>query len=256
MILIISGFDGTASAGLLLDSFLVKNFSIPHYCIMPALTTQNHNKVIHTQVCDLQNQILGINKEPLYIKIGLLYSADIIKQISEFLYKFPNAKIICDTPIHSSSGYSLIDDITSYISAFKKFLLPMVYTLTPNTDEINHFGSIKDILQSGCKNILLKGGHKEAVNAIDTLYSKAAKREFSLPKINFGNMNVRGTGCALSTVIACYMCNGYDLEQAILKAKQFVYNGILNSKIINNGTRVLHWPLKHEPTPDIFPLNE
>lgn len=242
MILIISGFDGTASAGFLLDSFIARIFGAPHYCMVPALTAQNHREVIGVQVCNLHNQILGLTEEPSHIKIGLLYNADMIKRVSEFLQRFPGAKIICDTPIVSSSGHGLVSNQIAYISAFEQFLLPVIHLLTPNTDEIFYFGSVSDVLQSGCKNILLKGGNKSGDYAVDILYSKTSVQEFSLPKINFEETNIRGTGCALSTAIACYMWKGLALEEAIPRAKKFVHNGILHSKRVDDKTRVMHWP--------------
>jgi hydroxymethylpyrimidine/phosphomethylpyrimidine kinase len=112
--LIISGLDGTASAGIILDSFIAKLFNINHFCVLPALTMQNHNSYYGTQELNLQKQLDCINIEPSVVKIGLLYSAKNIEIVAKYLKQFPNAKIICDTPIVSSSGKNLVHNIAEY----------------------------------------------------------------------------------------------------------------------------------------------
>ena len=218
--LIISGFDGTSSAGVILDSHIAKLFQVRHFCILPALTMQNHQENYGTQLLNLKQQLNCIDFTPSFAKIGLLYSAQNIEIISHFLEKFPNIKIICDTPIISSSKKNLVQNIDEYIKIFKEALLPKVYLLTPNLEEMQFFGSVQEILHTGCKNVLLKGGHSDGQFASDILYSHNLQKEFSLPMIDLQGKNVRGTGCGLSTAIACYLHKGFPLENAIFEAKK------------------------------------
>jgi hydroxymethylpyrimidine/phosphomethylpyrimidine kinase len=240
-ILIISGFDATASAGILLDSHIAKILNVEPFCILPALSVQNHNIVqghVHFSQEQITEQLENIHPLPQFAKIGLLQNSKAIIAVSKFFQKNSNIKIIADTPIISSSGKTLVDDIQQYIATFKKHLLPLVYLLTPNLDELQLFGTIPEILQTGCKNVLLKGGHSNDNNCIDTLYAHNLKKDFTLPRLDFKE-NIRGTGCGLSTVIACFLAQGFHLEVAIFKAKQFTFNGIKNSVKVNTATRVM-----------------
>lgn len=240
-ILIISGLDATASAGILLDSHIAKILDVQPFCILPALSVQNHKNVrSHIQFSPEQitEQLKNIHPLPQLAKIGLLQNSEAIIAVSEFFQKNSNIKIIADTPIISSSGKTLVDDVQQYIITFKQHLLPLIYLLTPNTNELPLFGTIPEILQTGCKNVLLKGGHSNSNDCTDTLYTHNLKKDFTLPRLDFKE-NIRGTGCGLSTAIACFLAQGFHLEVAIFKAKQFIFNGIKNSVKVNTTTRVM-----------------
>ena len=67
--------------------------------------------------------------------------------------------------------------------------------------------------------ILIKGGH--LVNdAIDLLYAKGSASWFSSPRID--NPNTHGTGCTLSSAIACNLACGYSLEESIRNGKDYL----------------------------------
>lgn len=66
-----------------------------------------------------------------------------------------------------------------------------------------------------------------------------------------------GTGCTLSSAIATNLALGNTLQEAVEKAKEYVYQGILNGKDIQIGKG--HGPLNHlhKPVPmHIFVENE
>jgi len=240
-ILIISGFDATASAGILLDSHIAKMLDVQPFCVLPAFSVQNHNSVkghVNFSQEQITEQLENIHPMPQFAKIGLLQNSEVIVTVSKFFQQNRNIKIIADTPIVSSSGKVLVNDISSYVSAFKSYLLPLVYLLTPNTHEFPLFGTITEILQTGCENILLKGGHSNGDYCVDTLYTNNLQKDFTLPCIDFKE-NIRGTGCGLATAIACFLAQGFYIEEAIFKAKQFIFNGIENSVKVNDTTRVM-----------------
>jgi hydroxymethylpyrimidine kinase/phosphomethylpyrimidine kinase len=239
--LIVSGFDGTSSAGIILDAFVAKVFEVNHYCVVSALNMQNHSNYYGTELLSIEKQLQGVDFEPEFVKIGLLHNAKNVEIIAGFLKKFPNAKIICDTPIVSSSGKNLVENVHEYLKVFQEKLLPMVFLLTPNLDELNYFGSIETILKSGCQNVLVKGGHANGEFAEDVLYCINKIQEFSLPRIYLQGKNVRGTGCALATAIACFLQTGLKLEDAISNAKQFIHYGISNSANANTHTKTLNF---------------
>ena len=67
--------------------------------------------------------------------------------------------------------------------------------------------------------VLVKGGHMPG-NASDCLaFSGTAKWIFG-KRLNAKNSH--GTGCTLSTAIACGLAAGWELEIAVRKAKQYL----------------------------------
>ena len=240
-ILIISGFDATASAGLLLDSHTAKTLNIQPFCVLPSLLVQNHGGIFGNHAFQkhaIQNQLDAIPFQTQFVKIGLLQTIEAIEIVGEFLAKNKPIAVV-DIPLVSSSGFILVEKMEEYIAAFKTHILPFTHIFTPNQFELEAFGGIDEIFLHDCKHILEKGGHiLDEKYSIDTLHYRTHKVEFSLPRVAFSG-NIRGTGCALSTAIACFLAQNFSVESAIQNAKNFVHSGILNSVKVNENTRVL-----------------
>lgn len=86
--------------------------------------------------------------------------------------------------------------------------------------------------------ILLKGGH-HCDTADDMLYYNGKHIWFRGEKIK--NPNTHGTGCTLSSAIACNLAMGYTMEQAVGAAKQYVSGAIRAGLNIGTGKG----PLNH-----------
>ena len=75
--------------------------------------------------------------------------------------------------------------------------------------------------------ILIKGGH--LINdAIDLLYENQTIHWYFAPRIN--NSNTHGTGCTLSSAIACNLASGKSLDESIKNAKAYL-TGALNAML-------------------------
>jgi hydroxymethylpyrimidine/phosphomethylpyrimidine kinase len=67
--------------------------------------------------------------------------------------------------------------------------------------------------------VLVKGGH--LVNdAIDLLYENGNIHWYKSERIN--NPNTHGTGCTLSSAIACNLAAGHTLDESIRNAKEYL----------------------------------
>jgi hydroxymethylpyrimidine/phosphomethylpyrimidine kinase len=71
-------------------------------------------------------------------------------------------------------------------------------------------------------NILIKGGHLEAIHAIDILYSRAENKCYTLSAERIETKNTHGTGCTLSSAIATYLACGKNLLDAVQAAKDYL----------------------------------
>ena len=81
----------------------------------------------------------------------------------------------------------------------------------------------------GCA-VLLKGGH--SVNdANDLLYTEGRLTWFEGKRID--NPNTHGTGCTLSSAIAANLTKGYQLEESVQRAKDYISGAL--SAMLNLG---------------------
>ena len=69
--------------------------------------------------------------------------------------------------------------------------------------------------------------------AVDILYENGKFYEFSAPKIS--TRNTHGTGCTLSSAIACALAAGLSLPAAVVHAKSFVRRALGWSEQIGHG---------------------
>jgi len=134
-----------------------------------------------------------------------------------------------DPVMVSASGSKLLRD--DAIETLKSKLFPLALILTPNIPEASVLTGISienenDMIkaaetigsQFGCA-VLCKGGH--SVNdANDLLYYDNKYKWFRGERIN--NENTHGTGCTLSSAIACNLAKGMDLETSVQKAKDYI----------------------------------
>lgn len=94
-----------------------------------------------------------------------------------------------------------------------------------NTDDmIKAAEKISSMVDGG---ILIKGGHLVST-ATDLLYKDGEITWFSSERVN--NPNTHGTGCTLSSAIACNLAEGYSLEESIANAKKYL-TGALKAQL-------------------------
>ena len=82
--------------------------------------------------------------------------------------------------------------------------------------------------------------------AVDILYENGKFYEFSAPKIS--TRNTHGTGCTLSSAIACALAAGLSLPAAVAHAKGFVRRALGWSEQIGHGCGAIdHYFTVHDP---------
>ena len=85
--------------------------------------------------------------------------------------------------------------------------------------------------------VLVKGGHLDG-EAIDILYENGEFSEFRAPKID--TKNSHGTGCTLSSAIACGLGANLRLNEAVKNAKEFVFNALSWSEQKGHGNGAIN----------------
>ena len=84
----------------------------------------------------------------------------------------------------------------------------------------------RDLLQLGCRAVLLKGGHLPA-DPVDVLATAEHVELFDGSRIEG---ELRGTGCLLAMALACALAQGDPLRDAVRFARAFVRRKISNAR--------------------------
>lgn len=252
-VLTIAGSDCSGGAGIQADIKTMTANGVYAMSAITSLTAQNTTGV--SGIMEVTPEFLGMQLDCIFtdiypdaVKIGMVSSAKLIETISEKL-KFYNARnIVVDPVMVSTSGSKLLQD--DAIETLKNSLFRQAVVLTPNIpeaavlsgisidDEVDMIRAAEIISnQFGCA-VLCKGGH--SVNdANDLLYYNHKYKWFIGKRID--NNNTHGTGCTLSSAIACGLAKGMDLETSIQMAKNYVTGALKAMLNLGKGSG----PLNH-----------
>lgn len=247
-VLSIAGFDGSGGAGIQADIKTSSALGCYATTILTALPIQNTTgvKSIHPIPEEvIKQQLLCMFEDivPSAIKIGMVHSTALVNVIANFLKNYPDIPIVFDPVMVSTSGHRLIEKET--IKAIKEKLFPIAELITPNMDEaailanmeVNNTTAMqnagKTILKTGCKAVLVKGGHLHTAELTSYLFQENKTTAYHFQKINTHNMH--GSGCTLSTAIASYLAQEYPLEEAVKLAQDYIHKAIENGKDVSIG---------------------
>lgn len=267
-VLTIAGFDGSGGAGIQAD---IKTFSaLGCYAtsVLTALPVQNTmgvRKIYPIPMEAVAEQIEAVLDDifPDAIKIGMVHTSQLVETIVKTLSKYPKIPIVFDPVMVATSGHRLIEEET--IQTIVEQLFPIAEIITPNMDEASILAKMEvktledmkiageKILKSGCKSILLKGGHQESPTVTSLLFEENGKQS-SFETIKFATNNTHGSGCTLSSAIAAFIARGEDLYHSVELAQQYVFEAIKNGKDVVVGKG--NGPLNHFFNPHKIIKNE
>ena len=245
-ILTCAGSDPCGGAGIQAD---IKTISaIGHFAMsaITAITAQNTMGVsaaeaVSPEMMKAQLDSVFTDIFPDSVKIGMLMNGKNADIITERLKHYNAKNIVCDTVIMSTSGRQLIDD--EGLEIFIKKLLPIADVITPNIPEAERLCGMKinspedmeraAALLSGNTEggVLIKGGHLDG-EALDILLHEGKIYYMTSPRID--NPNTHGTGCTLSSAIACGLAEGMTVPEAAERAKNYI------TKVISAGLDIGH----------------
>ncbi|MDR1123821.1 MAG: bifunctional hydroxymethylpyrimidine kinase/phosphomethylpyrimidine kinase [Elusimicrobiota bacterium] len=229
-VLTIAGSDSSGGAGIQADIKTITAHGLYASSVITALTAQNTTGVYGVMNVDAafvtkQLECVFTDIFPDAVKIGMVSEIEIIEAIASALKKFKAANIVLDPVMVATSGGRLISE--GAVNALKEKLFPLASLITPNIAEAEAITGLKienkEDMPAAAKKfnkpVLLKGGHLK--NCADDLFYDGKKaRWFCAPKIN--NPNTHGTGCTLSSAVACNLAAGLPLETSIERAKQYI----------------------------------
>jgi hydroxymethylpyrimidine/phosphomethylpyrimidine kinase len=245
-ILTIAGSDSGGGAGIQADLKTMAAFGCFGMSAITAVTSQNSLGVhwveyLSQQSVDTQIHAVAADFGVGAVKIGMLGSADMVQCVAKAIQKYELCHIVLDPVLVATSGAPLGDKVTA--KAMLEYLFPLADVITPNLYEASVFldrevktidqmkQAAQDFLRLGPKAVVLKGGHLENTNElIDILVTSDGDAfhcvEFKHDKIE--TKNSHGTGCSLSSAIACGLGAGLSLEESVDVAIDFVQQALLH----------------------------
>ena len=230
-VLTIAGSDSGGAAGIQADLKTFAAFGTHGLSAIAAFTAQNLDSVlsIHrvpSHALEHQLQALFAGFDIAAVKIGMLGSAANVAAVAATLRAVRASNVVLDPVLASTSGAALLS--ARGVRALREQLIPLADVLTPNLPEAEILlgSSVSDVEAAahelralGAHAVLLKGGHARGRIVRDVLVDARGVEEFRHPRLA---VRARGTGCVLSSAIACGLAGGQSTRGAIASAEEFL----------------------------------
>lgn len=246
-VLIIAGSDSGGGAGIQADIKTVTMLGGHAMTAITAITAQNtvgvqavHPVPTDMVLAQIDSVVRDIGVDA--VKIGMIGSARTALAVAERLDELPGVPVVFDPVMVATSGARLADEAT--VAAFER-LMNRATVVTPNLPELEALGrDPHEIVAAHRCAVLVKGGHGEGPEVVDTLYSADPEDppqiEWRDPRIDTGNTH--GTGCTLASAIACGLACEWDLPEAVSRARRFVRIAMREAEGLGRG----HGPMAQQ----------
>lgn len=257
-VLTIAGSDSGGGAGIQADLKTFAANGCYGLSVITALTAQNTVGVsgIHPVPVDFVRQQMEAVLSDIgtdAVKIGMLFSPELIHTVAEVLTAYEVSNIVLDPVMVATSGDKLLQD--EAIEALKMTLIPIADIITPNLPEASVLldremvspdridQAARNICRLGCGSVLIKGGHLQGQASDDCLYLGDSDQFHFFPAKRVATRNTHGTGCTLSSAIAANIAKGNDILAAVKNAKHYISGAIAAGAAYTIGRG--HGPVHH-----------
>lgn len=256
-VLSIAGSDSSGGAGIQADIKTIEALGLYAQTAITALTAQNTTGVAAVAATEppmVAAQIDAVFADivPDAVKVGMVPSGDVARAIVDRLRAHGAYNVVVDPVMVATSGAALADK-----GAVSAELFGMATVVTPNIPEAEAL--LGRVTRRGCRiaseddaehaaraltehfgcAFLVKGGHG-AHDANDVLVTPVGDVCWLRAK-RVDNPNTHGTGCTLSSAIACGLAQELSLAAAVEGAKKYL-DGCLRAYLdLGNGSG----PLDH-----------
>ncbi len=249
VVLTIAGSDSGGGAGIQADIKTFSAIGVFGTSAITCITAQSPDGVTGIAAMDTDivlKQIKTVcDSFPVRVaKTGMLYNADIVRIVATEDIREGIPVLVVDPVMVAASGARLLQ--ADAIDALKDELLPQARVVTPNLHEAEilcgHSISSIDELREAAREIgdhfdvacVAKGGHLGGEEVIDVLYDEGEEYVFPSPRIPA--VQTHGAGCTFSAALAAYLAQRELMHEAVRKAKNFVYQGLVQAIAVGRHT--------------------
>ncbi len=264
-ILVVAGLDPSGGAGLLADARQIERHGLRCAGVATALTEQDSRmcavvhpisaEVIANQLARLLDDLDG---NIAAVKIGMLANSEIAAVVAKALSGVCRGRggsdgvpMVVDPVLRATEGVALLDATTAAHGSAQSAYAPLfglMHLITPNLAELAELSGIavhntdemieaaKRLRALGPRAVLAKGGHLDG-DPVDILVDEHGTRRFGGRRIE--GPSPHGTGCALSTDIACRLAKSVPLDEAVGAATTSIRTLIANARPVGKGRPLL-----------------
>lgn len=250
-VLTIAGSDCSGGAGIQADLKTMTAHGVYGMSVITAITVQNTMGVLKSEELSsklVAQQIDAVCSDivPDAVKIGMLSNEDIICVVADRIKEYDLKNVVIDPVLISTSGRNLLQP--EAVDMLVEKLLIYAKLITPNIPETETLTGMKindknsrvscalELCRMSGAAVLVKGGHSDD-KADDLLYfiEEGRPKEVWFYGDRIETENTHGTGCTLSSAIACNLALGYSLEQSVDNAKDYLRGALLAGLNIGHG---------------------
>ena len=137
----------------------------------------------------------------------------------------------------------LFNDAETLI-AIQENLLPQVSITTPNHAELKamtntentELTNARTLCERGAEYVLVTGGDTNTQEVSNTLYNHTGVvHESHWPRLKH---SFHGSGCTLSSALACYLAQGLNAIEATQKAQQYTWQTLQKAQALGKGQHI------------------
>jgi hydroxymethylpyrimidine kinase/phosphomethylpyrimidine kinase/thiamine-phosphate diphosphorylase len=244
-LLTIAGHDPINGAGISADLATWGAMGLRGASVVTALTVQNSHGLerVHpvdaTLVRDALQAVLR-DGEPTAIKVGMLCSAEVAREVAAFLAE-RRCSVVVDPVLAGTNGHAAHGDSEADFLTALRDVMRDADVITPNRPEAARLLGVpvSDALQSAhalrslCRGtVVLKGGHDDGARCIDWVCDARRSAALAAPRLPASS---HGTGCVFSAALAGMLAQGWDVFEAAAEARVRVQAGIAEAWSIGSG---------------------
>lgn len=252
-VLTIAGSDSGSGAGVQADLKTFFCHGVYGVNVITALTAQNTlgiKDILPVEPSFVRAQLEAVEEDFAIegIKIGMIPNIQVGFVIREWLANKHPKNVVIDPVMVATCNRNLIVQ-EEVVQAFGP-IFRHADLITPNLSEAGFLSGMKihapedmeeaaeRISQQYQCSVLIKGGHL-SLTASDYLVTNQIKKWFHQERIE--NHNNHGTGCTLSSSIVANLALGYDMSDAVQKAKDYMTVLLKDALDLGHG----NGPLRH-----------
>lgn len=257
-VLTIAGSDSGGGAGIQADIKTISALGCYASSAITAVTAQNTLGVAAVEPLSpdmIEKQIRAVLDDigADAVKVGMLATAEIVELVASLLKEYDPPFIVVDPVLVATSGDVLTEG--SATEAIVTQLMPLATVVTPNIPEAERLTGLtvestmdyrpvwSNLREQGARALLLKGGHLANNELTDTLFTTKEQLPHVYTHERIDTKNTHGTGCTLSSAIACYLALGHPLSRAVGHATDFIHEAIAAGQDLHIGEG--HGPVDH-----------
>lgn len=249
-VLVFAGSDPSGGAGIQADITAIAALGVHPFSVPTVLTAQDNRTVfqvfpVPAELVRHQAQVLIDRFKIDAVKLGVLgnrANAEVVAELIRTLrQRQPDLPVVLDPVLANSGGDALsLDEPVAALTP----LFGLASVITPNRPEAMRLCSGETdsarqaslLLQRGCQQVLLKGGHgTEADLVINRLFdTHGVETQWSWPRLP-GEFH--GSGCTLAAAISAWLAHGLSMQDAVAAAQSYCQRTLTDSYALADGQR-------------------